>query len=182
MNDKGDKKTEISQVTKDNRIDYFKEIADFARSEITFVRSAYKWLISMVALVAAVGISVGIWFTYNKISDFQKDMREEVERLKTEVSRRIDEEFKRENIHKMVEKKASEHIDAIADRLIEEKINNKVSPQIKLAQEQLEKVQSNFKLAENNIRELKQRNEITRLGDKGLWKAAGILSKGLKKW
>ncbi len=161
MNDQDTRQIDSPQVTKDNRADYFRDIAEFAKSEINFVRTAYKWLISLVAVVAIAGIA----FAYTSISDFKKDAREE-------VKRRIDEEFNKQTIHKMVVDKAKERIDEIADTLIEKQIANKVSPQIKLAQEALDKIQANFMIAEDNIKMLKKRNEIAQLADKGIIEAS----------
>jgi hypothetical protein len=150
------------QQTKDNRADYFKDIAGFAKEEINYVRSAYKWLISLVAIVAIVGISVGIYFTYKSSIDFKKEAREEIDRqietLRDQVALRVDKQFRQENIQKMVEEKARERIDNIADKLIEKQIADKISPQMKSADEQIKK--------------LKQRNEITQLGDKGIIEAS----------
>jgi len=143
MSEQDNQESHPPQPTKDNRADYFKDIASFAKEEINYVRSAYKWLISLIAIVAIVGIA----FTYTTISDFKKEAREE-------VKRRIDEEFKSDNIHNLVEKKAGEHIDRIADKLIEQKISDKISPQIKAVEQQLQKIQADFKITENNISEL----------------------------
>lgn len=165
MSEQDNQESHPPQPTKDNRADYFKDIADFARKEIKWVASAYRLAFILIfALVA-----VGIFFTYKSSNDFKKEVREEVERLKTEVSKRIDDEFKKENIHKMVEEKAKSRIDEVADALIEKQIAEKITPQIKSAEEQLEK--------------LKQRNEISQLGDRAISEASrDSLEELMKKW
>lgn len=161
MKEQDNPESKSPQVTKDNRTDHFKEITDFARSEIEWVRSAYKWLISLVAVVALVGVSVGIYFTYKSSSDFKKETREDLDRLGKQVERHIEEQFKKENINKMVEEKAKARIDEIANALIDKQISDKISPQINSAQEKLEKIQKDFKITEDNIRELNAVSEFT---------------------
>jgi len=48
--------------------------------------------------------------------------------IRIEVKNRIDNEFDRKNIHELVELKARERIDEIADAIIEDKINKKILP------------------------------------------------------
>ena len=146
---------------KDVRADYFKEISEFARSEISWVRSAYKYAISLVTLVAAVGIV----FTYKSTSDFKKETKEEVERqisqMAKEVRLRVDEEFKKENIHNLVEEKAKTRIDEIADALIEKQISSKVAPRMRSAEERLDSIQGNLGNATDEIDKLSLLSEFT---------------------
>jgi hypothetical protein len=148
------------QLTRDNCADCLKNISEFAKSEITYVQSAYKWLISLVSVVAIVGISVGMYFTHKSFSDFKKELHEEVDRLKNEVSRRIDDEFKKENIHNLVEQKAQSRIDNIADALIEKQIKDKISPQIKSAEDRLGTIKADLTVVDNNIKELNAISEF----------------------
>jgi hypothetical protein len=169
MNKPDNRGNDLPQETKDSHSENFKDIVGFAHEEIIFVRSAYRWLISLVGIfIIIVGTLIGI-LTYKSINNLKKEAREEVERqveiLGKQVNKRIDEEYNKENIHNLVEDKAKERIDKIADGIIEKKIDDKVFPKIRLAQEQLENV-------ENNIKELKQRNKIAQLGDRAVLKAS----------
>jgi len=162
--------------TKDDRADYFREITEFARSEITWVRSAYKYAISLVAIVA----TAGIVFTYKSTSDFKRETKEDVEQQIKQIKLRIDEdfeqqikqmgeefrlrievEFKKENIHNLVEEQAKTRIDEIADTLIEKQISVKVAPRIHSAEERLNNIQGTLGNATDEINLLSVLSEFT---------------------
>ncbi len=141
----------------------YQDIVDRAHSEITWVRSAYKWLISLVGIV----IVAGIYFTYQSVVQFKTDMRNEIKDvtnnltkefselkirmksdldkqfidLKHQVESRIDEEFKKENINKLVQDKAKERIDKIATPLIKTELNENFMPKLVSAELKLKKIE-----------------------------------------
>ena len=102
-------------------LEHYKGISDHAKSEILWVRSAYKWAVALAAIVAV----VGIYFTYKSSSDFKEEANKEIDRrlnflelrmkyelekqvneLGKTVENRVDQEFKTENIKALVESKA----------------------------------------------------------------------------
>lgn len=125
-------------------------IVDRAREEITWVRSAYKFAVSIIAIL----IAIGLYFSHKSIQDLkadlrtdgervqsqiktestllartlQKDLEDEITRIRGEVTARIDEEFKRENISSLVSHQAKTRIDDIADDLIKSQIAEQITP------------------------------------------------------
>jgi len=125
-------------------------VVDRAREEIAWVRSAYKFAVSIIAVL----IAVGLYFSHKSVQDLkselrddgeriqkrlttessllartlQRDLEEEVVRVRNEVTTRIGEEFKQENISSLVAQEAQTRIDAIADNLIEDQIGKQIKP------------------------------------------------------
>ncbi len=63
----------------------YTDLADHAKSEITWVRSAYKFAASLVAVVFTVGIA----FTYKSASDFKSDARKAMDRQNQQMIDRL---------------------------------------------------------------------------------------------
>lgn len=144
---------------------HYRNIVDHAHKEVEWVRSAYKWLISLVVVAGTTIFVVGIFFSYKSITDFKNEIRTDVKKIETEleekiaklatqVQSRIDEEFKKENIHSLVENTAKRRIEQIADRLITKSIEGKVRPKIKAAEGKLETLDAEFSKAAKNREEL----------------------------
>lgn len=142
MTEKKDSKNELG--------DALLKVVDRAHEEISWVRSAYKFVVVIVSAL----IAVGLYFSYNSFRDLRSDLKEdgkrvqqqlqtdieslgrslqqnlntETAKLRQEVSARIDQEFKREEISSLVQQKAKERIDLIADKLIAEETAKRVTP------------------------------------------------------
>jgi hypothetical protein len=129
----------------DRDVDRLERVVDYSHRAIDRVQAVYKWLASLVAVVIAVGLAAATYLTYHNIADLRKDMKEEradeevrlkadlEQKSKTlgdEVNKRIDSEFSRENVRQMVEQKARERIDTIADTLIQKQIKGIIDPQL----------------------------------------------------
>jgi hypothetical protein len=126
------------------------QITEHARKEISWVHTAYRFIAGAVTLI----IAVGIYFTFKSASEFKDDILQEGQRAQTaqkaefdalekklrqdlqssvddmrkEVAKRIDAEFDAKQISELVQDKAKERIDAIADVLIEKDITNQIAP------------------------------------------------------
>ena len=146
--------TESSGTVEKRALDAVTALADFAKSEISWVRTAYKFGISFVGTVVTVGVGLGIWFTYKSASDFKSETRQDIDREKQElherlstyksevtselskdvegvrkqVEARVNQEFEREHISRLVESNAQVRIDQIADKLIREQVAKQITP------------------------------------------------------
>jgi hypothetical protein len=126
------------------------KVIGWAREEITWVRSAYKYAVSIIAVI----IVVGLYFSHKSIQDLKSDLRtegeqfqsrlttessllartlqknleDEIRNIRSEVSNRINEEFKQENISELVTQQAQLRIDTIADSIIEKQITDQINP------------------------------------------------------
>lgn len=140
----------------------YKDIVDHAHKEVEWVRSAYKHLIWPVAIV----ILVGIYFSYKLVTEFKDEVRRDVEEIKLDLSNkvnelamqvqsRIDGEFKKENIHELVEEVAKHRIEEIADPLISQNIEEKINPEIKAAETKLRAIDDELTKAGQSREELK---------------------------
>lgn len=103
---------------------HYKEIVDFAQKEIKGVREVYKWLIAIVGILFV----VGTWFTYKSVKDLKEEWSNTINEVGEKVTSRIDEEFKKDNIRKLVRDKAKERIDVVADKIISKNIGEKIQP------------------------------------------------------
>ncbi len=146
---------ENENTQSNHSVDNYKSIVEFAEKEIEKVFKYYKWAVSTVGLI----IIAGMFFTYNSFSGLKDDIREskkdlkadvdntlnrikselevETDAIKKEINAKIEQEFDEENIRKLVEQKAKERIDIIADKIIDSKINEKITPKV---EESLKKI------------------------------------------
>ncbi|MBM4323255.1 MAG: hypothetical protein FJ115_06825, partial [Deltaproteobacteria bacterium] len=156
--------------------EHYKEISDYAKSEILWVRSAYKWAVALAAIVAV----VGIYFTYKSSGEFKEETNREIERrlgslesrMKYEldkqviefgkiVEKKVDQEFKADNIRALVESKARARIDETADPLIKKYIYQSIDPKLKDAEHRLKAVDAELKEAKKEIADLKASADFT---------------------
>jgi len=155
-------------------LNYYKTISDHAKSEVLWVRSAYKWAAALAAIVAV----VGIYFTYKSSSEFKEEANKEIDRrlsflesrmkyeldkqvteLGKSVENRVDHEFKTENIKALVESKARTRIDETADPLIKKYMTQTIDPKLKDAEQRLKAVDSELNEAKKVIANLKASEE-----------------------
>lgn len=125
-------------------------ILDRAHDEITWVRSAYKFAVSFIAVL----IAIGLYFSHKSIQDMktelreegkqsakqlavemqlisrslQQDFKDEADQVRKKVSARLDKEFEREEITTLVIQKTQERIDSVANHLIETQVSNQINP------------------------------------------------------
>jgi hypothetical protein len=126
------------------------QLVEQSRKEITYVRWAY----SIVSALVAVLIAIGIYFTASSLHDFKTEFRDDAQQFRTQlkeqlaqqqttldlhlsdqvtkvsqqVSNRIDQAFQDKQITLLVQQKAQERIDAIADSLIHEQVSKMIAP------------------------------------------------------
>jgi hypothetical protein len=142
------------QKTSEPDIRIYQEIVDRAHTEIEGVRNVYQWLTGITTVIGVTIVSLGSFFFFNTIKDMKSEMRTELEiikkqienksdlfinelnaqlknetnRVEAEVEKRINEEFDKENIHKVVESVAKTRIEEFARPFIEEQVVNKITP------------------------------------------------------
>lgn len=106
------------------------KLYEHAEKQISRVWKAYAVLGTLLAIL----IGVGTFFTYDSVSAFRNEMREQVtadtKLVQEQVRAQIDLEFGRDNIQALIATQAQERIDAVADRLIKEQIEQQVSPRM----------------------------------------------------
>lgn len=126
------------------------KITAHAQDQISWVRSAYGWIATLIAGL----IIVGLWFTYKDVRDFKAEIREqgekiqkaqeaeqqllsqklrsdlqaEADRVRNEIVKRVDDEFETQQISKLVHDETKQRIDAIANVLIQNTISNQLAP------------------------------------------------------
>lgn len=172
-------KNELKNID-DNIFRSYREIVDHAHQQISYVRTAYKWLISLVAIL----IIVGLYFTYTSISDFKNELKIEGSNIQSEltnqinlleikltkslsdnikslnksVALRIDEEFKKETIEALIIQQSKLRVDEIAKPFITKTITNTIDPLIKDLQNKVNKLEEESQL---NIVKLNNINDFT---------------------
>jgi len=149
MEDKS-KKEELNK--EDNKeIDHYVNIVDRAHEEIAGVRHVYMWLAGVLGFIFVVGMGIATFITYSTIGDIKSSVEERVSKLEKRVEERIEEQFNQNNIRKLVEDKAIERIDKVADKLIGEKIDEKATPLIRDVEIQVRDLQSRLVAIEEKI-------------------------------
>lgn len=153
----------MSKEQKENEtIDLFEKILSRSEKEVERVYKYYRLAASLVGLI----IAVGIYVSYASISDFKDEIRKDVSDFKSSLKQqtkiftdslnldtnnkvalvqkaivsKIDEEFDKEKISDLVEIKASDRVDKVADRLIKGQIDERVDKKIKLSEVELGKL------------------------------------------
>lgn len=132
------------------------EIFQYAKQEIDNVRSVYKWLASILGIIIVFGASLIAFFSYNNIKDVRNEMQNETDRIAKNVNERldlikekiqfdlekevylvergvkerIDAEFDKDNIQKLVTNTADEKINLYANEIIKTRMINDVQPLI----------------------------------------------------
>ncbi|MFA7257295.1 MAG: hypothetical protein WC047_06965 [Kiritimatiellales bacterium] len=133
-----------------DEISAYREISQHAKTEITWVSSAYKLAAGLITFIFV----VGIWFNYKSSSDFRAEtkqeakqqteqilakltvaetnMKAELDKQMAELSRtvklRVEQEFEAGNIKQLVETEAKNRIDVIADTLIKDEVARRITP------------------------------------------------------
>jgi len=133
------KKEEVNKVDV-REIERYEKIVDRANKEIAGVREVYVWLASVLGIIFIVGMGVATFITYSTIGD-----------IKSSVEERIEEQFDQNNIRQLVEKKAEDRIDIVADTLIGQKINEKIDPLISNVSNQTSNLQNRLVASEKKI-------------------------------
>ena len=163
------KKNNIGENTNVNQLELYQNIVDRAHKEIEYVHSAYKWLLAILTII----ILAGMAFTYKSAVDFKNEIKMQgvslnetlvskmsectsrldsnFAQLEIKVNSRIDNEFEKENIHKLVQDKAQRRIEEIADSLIEQKIAEQLSPKMKEADLKLAQIDEKNIIAQQNL-------------------------------
>jgi hypothetical protein len=134
--------TPVSDVT----VDQYTKIVDRAHSEIQQVRSVYKWLAGSLGIILATFIGSATYLTYNTVQEMRSDLADKVTVLSARVEKRIEDEFGKGNIQDLIQKKAEERIDKVADVIIKNHIARSLEPKLKAFETEL--TSSDIRLAE----------------------------------
>lgn len=136
-------KTEIEEKI----VEHYEKIQSFAQKEIDRTFTIYKFLFWGLTVLFAIGITVGGIIWGKSVADieskyeslYQTALNKEKERIRKEINdtweherlkinSKINSEFEQENIKALVENTAQIRIDAIADKLIAQQVENKIKP------------------------------------------------------
>jgi len=109
-------------------IEDYQCIVDRAHKEIEGVRKVYIWLISCIGVLLIVFMACLALLSWSSVRDIADRIELQADLIKQRVDNRIDEQFDNKEIRLMVEEKARERIDAIADQLISKQIDQKITP------------------------------------------------------
>lgn len=114
-------------------------IVDRAHKEIAEVRTVYKWLAGSITIIIIVAASVVAFFGLNSIRDLkselnensqhfnkqlQQEYKDRIEQLQKDVKDLVGQQFKKDEITELVNKKLNE----VAAQLIKDDITNRISP------------------------------------------------------
>lgn len=128
-------------------IEHYEKIQGFAQNEINRTFTVYKFLFWGLVVLLTFGITIGTILIGKSLSDIEskyeikyqasienakqtvrKELDDELIKAKNEINENIKQGFNSENINHIVETNAKLRIDLIADRLIAQQIENKITP------------------------------------------------------
>jgi len=150
----------------------FERIADRSHREVDWVRSAYKWLAGLVAVIALAGMG----FTYKSVSDlkadfekYERDLSDRLDRdtktkltdVQENVIKQINKEFDSDNIRALVEKQAQEKIKQIADALIQSKVDELVKKKAAEIDERVTTFNKQLSLSVQHVQEAAYESSVT---------------------
>jgi len=118
--------TSVPDVT----VDQYAKIVDRAHSEIQQVRSVYKWFVGSLGLILATAIGSATYLTYNTVQEMRSDLDDKVAELSDRVDKRIEDEFGKGSIRDLIQRKAEERIDKVADGIISNHIARSLEPKL----------------------------------------------------
>ena len=119
----------LRQTEEKKDLERYEKLVTQARDEIAWIRSVYKWVFGCITVIFVVGVTFAVIFIGKDLNDIKNRLNDKVEILGQQVSSRIDKEFKKENIHNLVENKAKENVEKVVDSYLAEtteRINKKV--------------------------------------------------------
>jgi hypothetical protein len=171
----------------EDKSDLLQQIVDRSHQEVTWVRSAYKFAVSIVAIIVA----IGLYFSYASIRDLksdlrqegdyiqkqlsdetallgrtlQQDLRDEVTTVRQDVAKRLDDEFKTEEITALIHTKAAERVNAVADELIKVETEKRITP---LRKELTDLINTSATRAQTAISHLNEKLQDTRTTETAL--------------
>lgn len=135
-------------------IDHYQSIVDRAHQEIEGVRSVYKWLAGSLGIILATAIAAATYLTYNTMVDMRAHLDEQVTYVAKKVESRVDDEFKKENIQSLVQQKAQDRIDEVADIMINKQLTQIINPKLAEFDEGLSSVKQELAMAGSKLKEL----------------------------
>lgn len=176
MSEKDDNDTSGDKLSPERLLSFFQGISNHATKEISDVRSIYKhtaWILGII-------IVCGMYFTYKSASDFRTETRIEADRLQKQmqdrftelsshmtdtmnrqlidighvVEKRVDSEFKQDNIKSLVENKARTRVEEIAEPMIRSTMSKNIEPQIKEANNKLDHIKLDMKDVDDKLLKL----------------------------
>ncbi|MGA2333013.1 MAG: hypothetical protein ABSG75_14760, partial [Syntrophales bacterium] len=180
-----------------NPLDTLQRIIDRSDKEVDRVYKIYRILAGAITLILVIGIGTLGYVSYNSVKDMQRDLRQEMDRLKTRaaqemndfqqktseefillknhlrselemvvtnvgkrVNQRIEDEFNKDNIQTLVNTKASERIDKVADLLIGQQVEKKIDPKMKAAEEKIKDVNQQVAKTAESIKDLRSETDF----------------------
>jgi hypothetical protein len=111
-------------------LDQVEKIVDRAHKEVAWVHEAYMRYAKILGTILAVGIAAATFLTWNSAREMKSDLGRQAIEISDRVNKRIDVEFSKESIQNLVQKKAEERVDIVADRIITNYIDQIFKPKL----------------------------------------------------
>jgi hypothetical protein len=117
----------------------FNEISDSAAKQISesrsFFEKMYKTTMAAILLIAAIGLSIFFWFFGQKYSDIEASVSrktdEQIVALQQQIRKRVEEEFKTENMKALIRSVAQEETKSGLSEVILRAVGDQVQNSIK---------------------------------------------------
>ena len=175
--------TNRRQTEKDPVLRQYQDIVDRAHKEVEWVRSAYKWLVSIVGIVIVSGLFFLYWSaagfkTEMKLDSatakarlsqdisvltekFKSDLDNMVHAIGSRVDTRVEEEFKKEHIQLQIQENCQKRIDNAADLYISQLIEEKIKPKIGTIDRNLKALNEKLVNTSESLEEIKTTSRFT---------------------
>jgi len=175
--------TNRRQTEKDPVLRQYQDIVDRAHKEVEWVRSAYKWLVSIVGIVIVSGLFFLYWSaaefktemkldsatTKSRLSQdisvltkkFKSDLDDMVHTIGNRVDSRVEEEFKKEQIQLQIQENCKKRIEKDADLFISQHIDEKIKPKIETTDRHLKALNEKLVNTSALLEEIKTTSKFT---------------------
>lgn len=141
-------------------IDRYERLQRASEKQIENSWEAYKRFGYLMALAVTIIGGLGSFFLFSDLKDFKEqtrqDIREERDLATKRVEARIDEEFKKENIQRLIEGKVS----TISDSFVRDNIRNEIDPRLAFLSNQLTSLEAGINEARKEAEELENVIEV----------------------
>ena len=143
-------KSEVSKESNEE-LERYERIVNRAQREIEWVRKVYIWVFGFITLIFVAGVAFAVIFIGKDLADIKNRLNDEVGIVGRRVINRIDEEFKDENIHKLIVKQTIKRVDAVTDELIGRSVESKIEPKIKEVNLKLETLNNKTEIIKSDF-------------------------------
>jgi hypothetical protein len=123
-------------------------ITRHAKNQIDVAWGAYKITATLLTMIFIFGIGIFGFVSYKSLHDMRQDLNENVEsmwrQVNSKVETRLDDQFKPEQIGRLVTQKAEERVDKVAEDMINTRVDVMITNKLQPLEDRLTNAKTNI--------------------------------------